>query len=290
MKLISFSADGKDRFGILHEAGITDLSARTKYTSLRELIAAQDHNALATPCATDFLEKNIQYKSPIPDAGKILCVGVNYANRNAEYKDDSALPAFPSLFMRTNDSFVGHREPIILPPESVQLDYEGEIVLVIGKRGRRIAASDAMQHVFGITICNEGSVRDWMRHGKFNVTQGKNFDASGSIGPWIVPLSSSPDLSTLSLETRVNGEIRQRDTVQNMIFPFSHLIGYISTFMTLHPGDLIVTGTPTGSGARFDPPKYLKQGDLVRVDVPGIGALENPVAEEALSSSRNQVA
>ena len=286
MKLISFHAAGKDRFGIQHDSGITDLSERTRHSSLRALIAENDRAALIASTATDFLANDIRYLTPIPNAGKIVCVGVNYAERNAEYKDSSALPAYPSLFMRTNDSFVGHGEPLMLPPESSQLDYEGEIVLVIGKRARRIKENDALSHIFGLTICNEGSVRDWMRHGKFNVTQGKNFDASGSIGPWVVPLESAPVLSTLSLKTFVNDELRQSDSVERMIFPFAYLISYISTFTTLHPGDLIVTGTPTGSGARFDPPKYLKEGDIVRVEIPGLGSLQNSVKQETLTTSR----
>ena len=286
MKLISFHAAGKDRFGIQHDSGITDLSERTRHRSLKALIAENDHAALRASTATDFLAKDIRYLTPIPDAGKILCVGVNYADRNAEYKDSSAQPPYPSLFMRTNDSFVGHGEPLMLPPESHQFDYEGEIVLVIGKRARRIRENDALGHIFGLTICNEGSVRDWMRHGKFNVTQGKNFDASGSIGPWVMPLETAPDLATLSLKTFVNGELRQSDSVERMIFPFAYLISYISTFTTLHPGDLIVTGTPTGSGARFDPPKYLKEDDIVRVEVPGLGSLQNSVVSETMTTSQ----
>ncbi len=282
MKLISFHAAGKDRYGILHDNGITDLSTRTPYPTLRTLIAANDPAALHVPPATDFKESDVRFLIPVPDAETIICVGVNYADRNAEYKDGSALPSYPSLFLRTRDSFTGHGEPLMLPPESPQFDYEGEIVLVIGKGGRRISQERALDHVFGLTVCNEGSVRDWMRHAKFNVTQGKNFDASGSIGPWIVPVDAAPNLATLSLATYVNDELRQSDNVERMMFPFAYLISYVSTFTSLHPGDMIVTGTPTGSGARFDPPKYLIEGDVVRVDVPGIGTLSNPVKREVV--------
>jgi 2-keto-4-pentenoate hydratase/2-oxohepta-3-ene-1,7-dioic acid hydratase in catechol pathway len=150
-------------------------------------------------------------------------------------------------------------------------------VLVIGKPGRRISQASAMQHVAGVTIMNEGCVRDWIRHGKFNVTQGKNFDQSGSIGPWIETL---PDFSAMRIETRVNGELRQSDTPASMVFPFRRIVEYISMFCTLLPGDLIATGTPTGAGARFDPPKWLQEGDVVEVNVEGVGTLRNPVIRE----------
>jgi 2-keto-4-pentenoate hydratase/2-oxohepta-3-ene-1,7-dioic acid hydratase in catechol pathway len=138
-----------------------------------------------------------------------------------------------------------------------------------------------MDHVFGYTLCNEGSVRDWLHHGKFNVTQGKNFDRSGSIGPWIVTRDAAENGQPFTLTTRVNGEVRQHETTDRLMFPFDYLISYLSTFATLKPGDLIVTGTPTGAGARFDPPRWLKPGDVVEVEVPGIGCLSNTVADEA---------
>jgi 2-keto-4-pentenoate hydratase/2-oxohepta-3-ene-1,7-dioic acid hydratase in catechol pathway len=216
----------------------------------------------------------------VPRPGKILCIGINYPDRNAEYKDGIEAPKYPSLFMRTRESLVGHRQPIVRPLESEQLDYEGEIALVIGKAGRRIPASAALAHVAGITCMNEGTIRDWIRHGKFNVTQGKNFAASGSFGPWLVTRDEIAHPGQLRLTTRVNGELRQDDTTANLIFGFDYLIGYLSTFMPLNVGDVIATGTPTGAGARFDPPKYLRAGDVVEVSVPKIGTLRNRVADE----------
>jgi 2-keto-4-pentenoate hydratase/2-oxohepta-3-ene-1,7-dioic acid hydratase in catechol pathway len=150
-------------------------------------------------------------------------------------------------------SLVAHEEPIVRPTESQQLDYEGEIALVIGKAGRRIAESDALAHVAGYTICNEGTIRDWLRHGKFDVTPGKNFDRTGALGPWVVTtdeIGSKP----MRVMTRVNDEIRQDDTTDRMIFSIPFLTSYISRFCTLEPGDILITGTPTGAGARFDPP------------------------------------
>ena len=166
------------------------------------------------------------------------------------------------------------------PPESEQLDYEGEIVIVIGKEGRRIAEESAHQHVAGLTIMNEGSVRDYLRHAKFNVTQGKNFAKSGALGPWMVAADELDPMGELRVVTRVNGEERQNDTTDNLMFPFRYLVSYLSTFYHLKPGDIIATGTPNGAGARFDPPKYLKDGDVVVVEVAGIGVLRNTVTTE----------
>jgi len=159
---------------------------------------------------------------------------------------------------------------------------EGEIVIVIGKSGRRISEANAHEYVAGLTIMNEGSVRDWLRHAKFNVTQGKNFEQSGSTGPWLVTPDELDPMSELRIITRVNGEVRQDDTTENIIFPFRYLISYLSTFYRLQPGDIIATGTPNGAGARFDPPKYLRDGDVVEVEVPGIGILSNQVATESV--------
>jgi 2-keto-4-pentenoate hydratase/2-oxohepta-3-ene-1,7-dioic acid hydratase in catechol pathway len=228
----------------------------------------------------DYRLDEVKLRLPIEDPAKILCIGVNYMNRNAEYKDGSEAPKYPSVFMRTPLSLVPHGGAVVIPRESSQLDYEGEIVLVIGKAGRRISQAEAMQHVAGVSIMNEGSVSDWLRHGKFNVTQGKNFDRSGSMGPWIETNIGTLDMGNLRIETRVNGEIRQSDTTASMVFPFRRLIEYVSTFCTLLPGDLISTGTPAGSGSRLDPPQWLREGDVVEVAVEGVGTLRNTVIRE----------
>ena len=216
---------------------------------------------------------------PPPAPEKIICIGVNYPDRNAEYKDGQDAPKFPSMFMRTPRSFVGHNAPLIRPRASAQLDYEGELVLVIGKAGRHIREADALDHIAAVTLCNEGTIRDWVRHAKFNVTQGKNFDSTGSLGPWLVPYTSESQIADIRLTTRVNGETRQDDRTGRLIFGFRYLINYLSTFTTLVPGDVIVTGTPTGAGARFDPPKWLKPGDRVEVTVDEIGTLSNGVED-----------
>ena len=186
--------------------------------------------------------------------------------------------------MRTRESLVGHKEDILDPPESSQLDYEGEIVLIVGKDGRRIPMKQAKKHIAGMTIMNEGSIRDYLRNAKFNVTQGKNFAKSGSIGPWMVTSDELDPFSSLEIKTKVNGELRQNDNTDNLMFSFEYLVSYLSTFYHLKAGDIIATGTPNGAGARFDPPKYLTAGDVVEVEVSGIGSLKNGVITEEVRS------
>jgi 2-keto-4-pentenoate hydratase/2-oxohepta-3-ene-1,7-dioic acid hydratase in catechol pathway len=217
---------------------------------------------------------------PVGDGEKILCVGVNFPDRNAEYRDGAEAPPYMSLFPRFARSFTGHGAPLIRPPESVELDYEGEVAVIIGRGGRRIAEDQALGHIAGLTLCNEGTIRDWVRHAKFNVTQGKNWDRSGAMGPWMVPFRDPAQILDIALETRVNGELRQADRTGRMLFPVARQIAYVSTFTTLVPGDIIVTGTPTGAGARRDPPVWLAPGDVVEVRAEGIGALVNGVADE----------
>lgn len=227
----------------------------------------------------DVATDDFHYEPCLPESRKIICVGVNYQNRNEEYHDGSELPKYPSLFFRSATSFTGNGRPLVRPRESDQLDYEGELVIVIGKGGRRISRVEASEHIAGLTLMNEGTIRDWVRHAKFNVTQGKNFDRSGAIGPWIVTADEIGSFEALELETRVNGEARQKDSTANLIFPFDYLIAYVSSFMTLEPGDIISTGTPPGAGARFDPPVYLKPGDVVEVSSPSIGTLSNGIVD-----------
>lgn len=213
----------------------------------------------------------------LSNPGKIIC-GLNYADHSAE--SGFKQPDYPTLFGSFNSSLVGHDAPLVRPRQSEQLDYEGELVIVIGKEGRHIPREQAWQHIFGMTLCNEGSVRDWLHHGKFNVTQGKNFDRSGSIGPWIVTADELDPRGPHDIATRVNGELRQQDSTGRLMFPFDFLIAYLSTFATLKAGDMIATGTPTGAGARFDPPRWLKPGDVVEVESKGIGILRNTVTSE----------
>ncbi len=283
--LATFTTNGAPRYGAVTDAGIVDLSARFGQTfpTLREVIAADALMKLADDAAgrsPDVALDAVTWQPPIPAPEKIICIGVNYPDRNAEYKDGKDAPPYPSMFMRTPRSFVGHGTPLVRPKASPQLDYEGEVVIVIGKPGRHIAERDALDHIAAITLCNEGTIRDWVRHAKFNVTQGKNFDSTGSLGPWLVPYTNEAQIADIALTTRVNGETRQSDRTGRMIFSFRYLIHYISTFTTLVPGDVIITGTPTGAGARFDPPRFLKPGDVIEVEADGLGTLRNGVVDE----------
>jgi 2-keto-4-pentenoate hydratase/2-oxohepta-3-ene-1,7-dioic acid hydratase in catechol pathway len=283
MHLLSYLSSGKPRFGASVPGGIVDLTERTKFADLRALIAANGLDAARQAVAgqtADHALEDVVLLPPIPAPEKLWCIGVNYRDRNAEYKDNSDLPKYPSLFVRNPSSVVGSGQPIEKPDISEQLDYEGELVIVIGKEGRHIPRERAFEHIFGMTLCNEGSVRDWLHHGKFNVTQGKNFDRSGSIGPWIVTSDECNPRGPHDIITRVNGEVRQSDSTERLMFPFDYLIAYLSTFATLKPGDMIATGTPTGAGARFTPPRWLKVGDVVEIESSKIGILRNTVAAE----------
>jgi 2-keto-4-pentenoate hydratase/2-oxohepta-3-ene-1,7-dioic acid hydratase in catechol pathway len=284
-RIATFTAGGSAKYGAVTDRGIVDLSARwgKEFATLREVIAAGALRKLAEDAGryqVDFALDAVTWLPPIPAPEKIICIGVNYPDRNAEYKDGSDAPKYPSMFFRTPRSFVGHGAPLVRPKASAQLDYEGELVLVIGKAGRHIPENAALDHIAGVTLCNEGTIRDWVRHAKFNVTQGKNFDSTGSLGPWLVPYTDESEIADVRLTTRVNGETRQDDRTSRLIFGFRYLINYISTFTTLVPGDVIVTGTPTGAGARFDPPRYLKPGDVIEVESENVGVLRNGVIDE----------
>ena len=285
MRIARYEADGRPGFGIASGDDLIDAHPvlGDKIASLRDLLAADNLARLREIAegppsraqgATRFLPMLL-------DPQKIICVGVNYENRNEEYKDGTAPPPYPSLFMRSPDSLTAHGEALVRPPESPELDYEGEIAVVIGEGGRRIPAETAERAIAGLTLMNEGTIRDWVRHAKFNVTQGKNFDRSGAIGPWMTTADEFSSYADLDIQTRVNGELRQDDVTTNMRFSISYLISYISTFTTLHPGDVIATGTPIGAGARFHPPRYLKPGDVVEVSSSRIGVLRNTVRDEA---------
>ena len=280
--LISFLHNNAARFGRLDGETVTDLTASFdgRFASLSD---AANAGALAELYAADGASvalADVTLTAPLPSPGKIICVGVNFPDRNAEYKDGQSAPANPSLFIRFPGSFVGHGDDLRRPPESEQLDYEGEIAIVIGAGGRRIEAANAWDHIAAVTLCNEGTIRDWVRHAKFNVTQGKNFEKSAALGPGLLAFTGPGMLADIELTTRVNGEIRQQDRTSRMIFSFTDIIAYVSTFTPLKPGDVLVCGTPTGAGARFDPPKWLKPGDIVEISADGLGTLSNGVRDE----------
>jgi 2-keto-4-pentenoate hydratase/2-oxohepta-3-ene-1,7-dioic acid hydratase in catechol pathway len=302
MRLSTYSHDGVSKFGAVVDDGgtdrildltshlpdvadLSDLLAQGRLDEVHSIANAFAHHipqGAGEPGAPSGLIdlETVTFERTLPRPGKILCIGVNYGGRNAEYRDGQDAPSRPSVFVRFPSSLVGHEQDLVRPPESHQLDYEGEIVAVIGTGGRRIPADRARQHIAGLTLGNEGTIRDWVRHAKFNVTQGKNWDSSGSLGPWMVTLDEIGDFEELRITTRVNGELRQDDTPATMAFPIEEQVAYLSTFTALEPGDLIFTGTPTGAGARFDPPRFLQPGDTVEVHVEAIGTLRNGVRDE----------
>ena len=285
MKFSTIRSNDAQLYGAVTDTGFISLSQEfPQWPTLKDVIASQGLPMLSTAAQSSAVTHpngSFSYQMPIANGEKIICVGVNFPDRNAEYKDGTQAPANMSLFPRFSRGFVGHDQALIRPPESHQLDYEGEIAIVIGKSGRRISQADAYGHIAAITLCNEGTIRDWVRHAKFNVTQGKNWDKSGAMGPWLVSFTDPSQLDDVRLTTHVNGQLRQEDKTSRMMFSIRRQIEYISTFTTLMPGDIIVTGTPTGAGARFDPPIYLTPGDVVEVSAEGIGTLRNTIEDEA---------
>ena len=283
MRLLSYTVHGALSFGMLTPdgTGVVDLARIDGVRDLGDLVAqGRIHEAAGWGDSdADHALDGIAFERLLPAPGKIFCIGVNYGGRSAEYAENRG-DSYPSVFVRFPETLVGHEQALLRPPESEQLDYEGEIVVVIGTGGRRIGVGQARSHIAGVTLGNEGTIRDWIRHGRFNVTQGKNWHRSGSIGPWLVTLDEIGDLAELHLTTHVNGELRQDDLAGNMRFSIEYQIHYLSTFVGLDAGDVIFTGTPTGAGARFDPPVWLEPGDVVEVTVPEIGTLRNPIRDE----------
>ena len=282
MRLASYKQRGRASFGAVVGDGIVDLRGRlSRFATLLEVFRAQaldQAKAAVEGVRPDVPLTEVELLPPLLAPEKILCIGINYAKREQDY-DFAERPKYPSMFYRAPGSLVGHGQNLIRPKVSEELDYEGEIAMVIGQECKHVAKENALSVIAGLTLCNEGTIRDWIRHGKFNVTQGKNFDASGSIGPWI---ETDMDLTKpLRLTVRKNGEVTQEDTTANMIFSFADLITYVTTFMTLKPGDIISTGTPVKKDAKADPPVWLKPGDTIEVECPAIGLLRNTVADEA---------
>jgi 2-keto-4-pentenoate hydratase/2-oxohepta-3-ene-1,7-dioic acid hydratase in catechol pathway len=282
MKLLSYEYAGRASWGIVTPAGVIDLAAAShgRYLSLRAALAANALESLAQEAQNrpaDVALADIRYLPVIPEPQKILCVGLNYEEHRVEANRPKT--GEPTIFLRTATSQVGHGAAIVLPRESAALDYEGEIAVVIGRPGRRIAEKDAWRHIAGYSAYNDGSVRDWQTHTS-QWTGGKNFDATGGFGPWLVTRDEIDDDEELTLVTRLNGVEMQRATTRMMIFGIPRLIAYLSTFATLMPGDVIVTGTPGGVGFKRTPPVFMADGDTVEVEVGKVGTLLNRVTAE----------
>jgi 2-keto-4-pentenoate hydratase/2-oxohepta-3-ene-1,7-dioic acid hydratase in catechol pathway len=280
MKLVSFSTQDGTGYGVVENDHVIDLSTRMKYPSLRALIAADEVGEAARLASTlkpDYPLSGIRLLPPIPDPGKIICVGLNYHAHVAE--TGRKLTEKPALFNRFAESQIGHLAPMIKPIESDHLDYEGELAIVVGKPGRRIKEADAASHIAGYSCYNDGSVRDWQYH-TTQFLPGKNFAGTGAFGPWLVTPDEIADPAKLRLTTRLNGTVMQTATIDMMITSIPAQIAYISTFIPLEAGDVIVTGTPGGVGSKRTPPLYMKEGDVIEVEIDQVGVLRNTVANE----------
>ncbi|WP_292931376.1 fumarylacetoacetate hydrolase family protein [Novosphingobium sp. PASSN1] len=231
--------------------------------------------------AERFALADLSLLPPVPNPGKVLCVVTNFHEPERGAKP---VPEYPLVFTRFADSFTGHGQPLTKSRLTEKYDYEGELAVIIGRPGYRIGREQAMDHVAGYTCLNDGSMRDWQKHST-QFPPGKNFYRSGSMGPWLVTADELPDLAAMRLETRVNGEVRQAIGMDRMIFDIAWLIAYFSSFTPLAPGDIIATGTPSGFGSSRDPALFLQAGDVVEVEISGIGVLHNMVCDEAAGSA-----
>ena len=278
MKFASYELDGRASWGAVVGDTVVPL-ATPALPTLKAAIAAdalpQSEAGLALQTGVPL--SAVTWLPVIPEPGKIFCIGVNYEEHRVEMKRERV--GHPTVFMRVADSQIGHGQPMLRPPESEQLDYEGEIAIVIGRGGRRITEADAWTHIAGYAPYNDGSVRAWQRH-TTQWTPGKNFSGTGGFGPWMVTRGEIADGEVLTLETRLNGKVMQHATTDMLLFDIPSQIAYISTFTTLRPGDVIVTGTPGGVGARHEPPIWMKPGDRIEVEVSKVGTLANVVAQE----------
>ncbi|MBB3458711.1 2-keto-4-pentenoate hydratase/2-oxohepta-3-ene-1,7-dioic acid hydratase in catechol pathway [Rhizobium sp. BK313] len=279
MKLLSYKTAGKQSYGALKNDGIIDLKDRLGQPTLRAAIAAGLLDSIAgrvDGLKPDYAFSDIELMIPVPDAGKIICIGRNYRGHVAE--GGQPLPKTPSTFIRVHSSFVAPGEAMMRPRLSDQFDYEGELALVIGRAGKHIRREHAFDYIAGYTCLHEGSIRDYQFGHALAV--GKNFDKTGSIGPWLVTRDDIPDVSTLTLTTTLNGVQVQHTKTDDFIFDIPAILAYVSGFMELVPGDVIATGTPEGVGFARKPPLWLKPGDKVEVAITSIGVLRNSVVGE----------
>lgn len=278
MRWLSFLRDGQESFGHVTAdgQGVVDVGARSEYPDLKSAIAADALTRLAAngDAPADIALGDIVYLPTITRPDKILCVGLNYKAHQEETGRGGE--GVPTIFVRFAAAQVGHEQPMVRPLESNTLDYEGEIALVIGKPGRRIKRADALQHVAGFGIYNDGSVREYQRQTS-QFTPGKNFMGTGGFGPWMMTPDEVGDLDRLEITTRLNGEVMQNATSDLMVFGFAEIIEYCSTFTELAAGDVIATGTPGGVGGARNPPVFMDEGDVIEVEITPIGVLRHPV-------------
>ncbi len=290
MKIVGFELNGGLRLGVIEGDTVIDLQAvdakapndlgawlRNNNGDLKPLAEL----AKKAPAAARRPLKGIKFALPVAHPGKIVCLGLNYLDHVKEGPSRDNIPKFPSLFFRMLSSIVAHEAPIIRPLASIQLDYEAELVAVVGRRARHLTIANAFSCIAGYSCANEGSVREYQRH-TTQWNMGKNFDNSGSFGPWMVSADELPPGGKgLKIQSRLNGNVMQSDNTGNMMFPLAEILVYVTTGMTLEPGDIILTGTPSGVGhARKPNPVWMKHGDVCEIDIEGIGVLRNPIADE----------
>ncbi len=275
MKLVTFVHESETGYGVLDGETILRLDTQPDAPCDLKTYLAKRFPQIAptTPPADRLPLGEVTPLPPIPNPGKIFCVATNF------HEDGKPVPQFPLLFTRHAEAQVGHGSPILKPAVSEKFDFEGELAVIIGKRGHKVARSKAMGIVAGYACFNEGSVRDWQKHST-QFTPGKNFYHSGAFGPWMVCTNEIPDPTRLHLISRVNGVTKQSIAMDRMIFDIPYLISYISTFAPLDPGDVIVSGTPSGFGSTRNPPEFLFPGDEVEIEITGVGSLRNTVMQD----------
>ncbi|WP_440532726.1 fumarylacetoacetate hydrolase family protein [Variovorax sp. YR566] len=285
MKLMSYSLAGRETWGAVVDGGVVELAARTGHATLADFIASADfarRDALVAGLAADVPLSDVRYLPVITKPEKIVCAVRNYMDHHQEVLAAGMhreLSEQPPIFLRVWRSQTPHEGPIVCPRVSESLDWEGELAVIIGKEGRDIQETDAWDHVAGYSCYNDGSVREWQFHAK-QIASGKNFEATGGFGPWMVTAEEIAPGRELKLETRLNGEVVQSSHTGHMIFSIPRLIAYASTIFTLVPGDVIATGTPAGVGWSKKPPRFMKPGDVVEVEIEAVGLLRNPVVAQ----------
>jgi 2-keto-4-pentenoate hydratase/2-oxohepta-3-ene-1,7-dioic acid hydratase in catechol pathway len=290
MKIVGFGSDTGPRLGVVEGDQVVDFQAFDSGVpnDLGAWLAASSGDtrplgeiAKRAPASARRPLKGLSYALPVANPGKIICLGLNYLDHVKEGPQRDNIPQFPTIFMRGLSSMVAHESPIIRPKVSEQLDYEAELILVVGKRAKHLTLQNATSCVAGYSCGNEGSIREFQR----KTTQwdmGKNFDATGGFGPWMVPADELPDAAKgLKIESRVNGKVMQSDNTDNMMFPIPEMLVYITQGMTLEPGDIIFTGTPSGVGHARKPPAWMRDGDTCEIEIEGVGVLSNPIKDEA---------
>jgi acylpyruvate hydrolase len=289
MKIVGFESNQGLRLGVVEGDNVIDLQAVDPKvpTNLAEVLAENNGDlkplgdlAKRAPASARKPLKGVKFGLPVARPGKIICLGLNYMEHVKEGMNRDNIPKFPTIFMRCQTSLVPHGQPIMRPMATETLDYEAEMVVVIGKRAKHLTLENAYSCIAGFSVFNEGSAREFQR----KTTQwdmGKNFDRTGGFGPWMITADEVPPGGKgLKIQTRLNGQTMQSDNTDNMMFPVAETIAYVTQGMTLEPGDIIVTGTPSGVGFARKPPVWMKHGDTCEVDIEGVGILSNPIEDE----------